>query len=90
MVVLRRVDTLNRKNSRVHAQFHPKVPEALVYEVAKLAGTEADFVYVRKMDEDEPYPGEWILRADDPRFGRYTIPESDLKIVPSQPSDTSR
>ena len=71
----------HRKNSKVHARFQPKVPEALVYKVAMLAGTEADFVYVRRMDDDEPYPGEWLLRADDPRFGRYTIPESDLDIV---------
>ncbi len=72
---------MKRQNLRVRAKFHPKVPRALVYEVARLAGTEADFVYVRKMDEDEPYPDEWVLRADDARFGRYTIPESELDII---------
>ncbi len=73
----------HRENSRVHARFQPKVPEALVYKVAMMAGTEADLVYVRKMDDDEPYPGEWLLRPDDPRFGRYNIPERDLDVVVS-------
>ena len=76
---------LHRKNARVRARFEPKVPEALVPELAVLAGTGADFVYLRKMDDDEPYPDEWILRADDPRFGRYTIPETELEIIDSQP-----
>ena len=76
----------DRKNSRVHARFQPKVPEALEYSVAMLAGTEADFVYVRKMDDDEPYPGEWLLRPEDPRFGGYIIPESDLDVVVSKQS----
>ncbi len=81
---------MKRQNSRVRAKFHPKVPEALVYGVASLAGTEANFVYVRKMDEDEPYPGQWVLRADDPRFGRYTIPESELDIIRGLPAATTR
>ena len=76
---------LHGKNSRVRTRFEPRVPEALVPGLAMLAGAEADFVYVRKMDDDEPYPDEWILRTDDPRFGRYAIPESKLKIVDSQP-----
>ncbi len=61
-----------------------------MYRVASLAGTEADFVYVRKMDEDEPYPGQWVLRADDPRFGRYKIPESELDIIRGLPAATTR
>ena len=76
---------LHRKNSRVRARFEPKVPEALFPELTPLVGTEADFVYVRKMDDDEPYPDEWMLRTDDPRFGRYTIPERDLELLDSQP-----
>ena len=76
---------LHRKNSRVRARFEPKVPEALLPELAVLAGTEANFVFVGRMDEDEPYPDEWIWRAEDPRFGRYTIPESDLTILNSKP-----
>ncbi len=81
---------MKRQNSRVRAKFRPKVPEALVYRVARLAGTEADFVYVRRMDEDEPYPGQWVLRADDSRFGRYTIPESELDIIRGLPAATTR
>ena len=76
---------LHRKNSRVRARFEPRVPEALLPELAVLAGTEADFVFVRRMDDDEPYPDEWVLRAEDPRFGGYTIPESDLNILDIEP-----
>ena len=77
---------MRRKNVRVRAQFLPEVPEALVSEVALLVGVEAEFIYVRKMDDDEPYPDEWILQADDPRFAGYNIPERDLKIVPGEAS----
>ena len=84
--VTRRDRMLHRKNSRVRARFEPKVPEALLPELAVLAGTEANFVFVRRMDDDEPYPDEWVLRAEDPRFGEYTIPESDLNIIGSEPA----
>jgi len=33
------------------------------------------------MDEDEPFPGEWVLSANDERFDGYWIPERDIEII---------
>ena len=71
----------HRKSSRVRARFDPKIPYALVPDLAELAGIETDFTFVRKMDEDEPYPNEWLLRSDDRRLSGYVIPERDLTMT---------
>jgi len=74
------------RNSRVRARFDPKIPYALVPRLAELAGIETDFTFVRKMDEDETYPGEWLLRADDRRLSGYVVPERDLMIIGNSPN----
>ena len=65
----------------VLARFQPKRVDNLVPELTRLIGTETVFTYTRQMDEDEPFPGEWILNAKDERFGRYWIPERDIQII---------
>lgn len=77
---------LRRKSSRVRARFEPKVPYAIVPRLARLVGAESDFTYIRRADEDEPYPDEWVLLSDDPRFAGYFIPERDLVLTDGQPS----
>ena len=57
----------------------------LVPELIGVVGAEGVFTYTRKMDEDEPYAGEWVLKPDDPRFGNHWIPECDLQIIRQVP-----
>ena len=66
---------------QVLARFHPGVADDLMPGLAGLIDTEGVFTYARQMDEDEPFPGEWVLKADDDRFGGYWIPERDLEII---------
>jgi hypothetical protein len=33
------------------------------------------------MDDDDPLPGEWVLKTEDERFGGYWIPERDLTVI---------
>ena len=66
---------------KVLARFQPSVVEDLMPGLEKVIGTDSVFTYMRQMDEDEPLPGEWILKADDDRFGDYWIPECDLEII---------
>ena len=70
---------------KVLARFQPRVVEDLMPGLAKVIGTDSVFTYTRQMDEDEPLPGEWILEADDDRFGGYWIPECDLQIIREYP-----
>jgi hypothetical protein len=65
----------------VLARFQPKVIDDLMPGLAEVIGTSTIFTYLRQMDEDEPYPGDWILKTDDERFGNYWIPERDLEII---------
>jgi hypothetical protein len=65
----------------VLARFQPRVADDLMPGLAKVIGTETVFTYTRQMDEDEPFPGEWVLKTDDERFGDYWIPECDLEII---------
>ena len=68
-------------NLKVLARFRPRVVGDLMPGLEKAVGTAAVFSYTRQMDEDDPIPGEWILKSDDERFGDYWIPESDLEII---------
>ena len=70
----------------VLARFKPRVVDDLMPELTKVIGTETGFTYMRQMDEDEPFPGEWILNANDERFGDYWIPERDIEIIRTCPS----
>ena len=73
---------MNRhRNLHVLARFQPRVRDDLMPGLAEVIGTATVFTYMRQMDEDEPFPGNWVLKTDDERFGNYWIPESDLKII---------
>jgi len=73
---------MNRhRKLNVVARFKPKVVDDLMPGLADVIGTDTVFTYARQMDEDEPLPGEWVLKTDDERFGDYWIPESDLEII---------
>ncbi|MCG6898527.1 MAG: hypothetical protein LJE75_00830 [Gammaproteobacteria bacterium] len=71
------------KNCRVKvlARFRPKIVDDLVPELLQVIDTEAVFTYAWQMDEDDPLPGEWVLKTEDQRFGGYWIPECDLAII---------
>ena len=68
-------------NLRVRARFQPHDVDALVPELVELVDTEAVFSYAWQMDEDEPFPGEWVLKTHDKRFANHWIPERDLAII---------
>jgi len=70
----------HRKLSVV-ARFQPRVVDDLMPVLAKVVGIETVFTYTRQMDEDEPFPGEWVLKPNDERFGSYWIPERDIEII---------
>jgi len=74
----------NRK-LKVIARFQPKQVEDLMPELVKVVDTEAVFIYAWQMDEDDPLPGEWVLKTEDERFGGYWIPECDLAIIKECP-----
>jgi hypothetical protein len=69
----------------VLARFQPRVVDDLMPDLEKAIGSDAVFTYTRQMDEDEPFPGEWVLKTDDERFGGYWIPECDLEIIEESP-----
>ena len=75
---------------KVLARFQPRVDEDLMPGLEKVIGTDSVFTYTRQMDEDEPFPGEWILKTDDDRFGDYWIPECDLEIIEECPTGQLR
>jgi hypothetical protein len=78
----RRTRQMNRyRKLQVLARFHPRVTGDLVPELSRVINTETVFTYTRQMDEDEPFPGEWVLKTEDERFGDYWIPERDLEII---------
>jgi len=78
---VRALDMNRHRNLRVLARFEPRMMTDLMPALTRVVGAETVFTYTRQMDEDEPYPGEWVLKTDDQRFGNYWIPESDLKII---------
>ena len=69
----------------VLARFQPRVVDDLMPGLAKAIGRDAVFTYTRQMDEDEPFPDEWVLKTDDEHFGGYWIPERDLEIIEACP-----
>ena len=71
---------MHRKLSVV-ARFQPRVVDDLMPGLANVIGTETVFTYSRQMDEDEPFPGEWVLNTNNERFGGYWIPERDIEII---------
>ena len=82
---------MNRhRKLHVLARFHPRVTSDLMPELARVINAETVFTYTRQMDEDEPFPGEWVLQTDDERFGGYWIPERDLEIIRECPKGDCR
>ena len=70
-----------RRNLRVLARFRPMSTDDLDSELINLVGEEAEFRYHKFVDEDDtPYSNQWVLTAEDQRFGDYWFPEYDLEI----------
>ena len=70
------------KNLKVLARFNPKTTDDLEPELSNLVGTEAVFSYHKYVDEDDtPYSDQWVLTAEDQRFGDYWFSECDLEIL---------
>jgi hypothetical protein len=70
------------KNLRVLARFRPTATDDLDSKLINLVGTEAVFCYHKFVDEDDtPYSDQWVLTAEDQRFGDYWFPECDLEIL---------
>jgi len=70
------------KNLRVLARFNPMTTDDLDADLINLVGAEAVFSYHQFVDEDDtPYSNQWVLTAEDQRFGDYWFPESDLDIL---------
>lgn len=73
---------IKNKNSRVLARFCPTTTDDLDSELVKLVGEEGVFRYYRFVeDDDTPYSNQWVLIAEDKRFGDYWYPECDLEIL---------
>ena len=70
-----------RRKLQVVGRFQPGVKDDLMPGLAQFIGTETVFTYTRQMDEDDPFPGEWVLNAVDDRFGNYWFPERDIEII---------
>jgi hypothetical protein len=69
-------------NLRVLARFSPSTTDDLDTELAGLVGQEAVFRYHKFIDDDDtPYSEQWVLTAEDQRFGDYWFPECDLEIL---------
>jgi hypothetical protein len=91
MPISQRVKMMNKhRKLDVLARFQPRVVDDLMPGLANVIGTDAVFTYTRQMDEDEPFPGEWVLKTDDERFGGYWIPECDLEIIEECPKGRLR
>jgi hypothetical protein len=70
------------KNIRVLARFSPKTKDDLEPELSYHVGAEAVFSYYRYVDDnDTPYADQWVLTAEDQRFGDYQFPKCDLEIL---------
>jgi hypothetical protein len=69
-------------NLRVLARFSPSTTDDLDPKLASLVGEEAVFRYHKFVDDDDtPYSEQWVLTAEDRRFGDYWFPECDLVIL---------
>ena len=74
-------------NLRVLARFHPTTTADLDPELASLVGEQAVFRYYKFVeDDDTPYSNQWVLIAEDQRFGNYWFPECDLEILQEKQS----
>jgi hypothetical protein len=69
-------------NLRVLARYNPSTTDDLDSQLASLVGEEAVFCYHKFVDDDDtPYSEQWVLTAEDQRFGDCWFPECDLVIL---------
>lgn len=74
-------------NLRVLARFRPTTTADLDAALVGLVGIQAVFRYHRFVeDDDTPYSNQWLLTAEDQRFGDYWFPECDLEILQEKQS----
>jgi len=74
-------------NLRVLARFRPTTTDDLDPELVSLVGEQAVFRYHTFVeDDDTPYSNQWVLTAEDQRFGDYWFPECDLEILQEKQS----
>ena len=66
---------------KILARFQPTAAIDLKPDLVKAVDAEALFTYAWQMDEDGPFPDEWVLKTADERFGDYWIPERDLTLI---------
>ena len=70
------------RNLQVLARFSPLSTDDLDSALINLVGEEAVFRYHKFIDDDDtPYSDQWVLTAEDKRFGDYWFPEHDLVIL---------
>ena len=69
-------------NLKVLARFRPTTIDDLDSELVNLVGEEGIFRYYKFVDDDDtPYSNQWLLIAEDKRFGDYWFSECDLVIL---------
>jgi len=74
------------RNLRVLARYRPTSTADLDKGLSDLVGAEAIFCYHRYIDDDDtPYSSQWVLTAEDRRFGEYWFPECDLEVLQELP-----
>ena len=70
------------RNLRVLARYRPMNTDDLDSKLINLVGEEAESRFHKFVDEDDtPYSSQWVLTAQDQRFGDYWFPEYDLEIL---------
>jgi hypothetical protein len=69
-------------NLRVLARFRPTTTDDLASKLINLVGEKGVFRYYKFIDDDDtPYSNQWLLIAEDKRFGNYWFSECDLEIL---------
>jgi hypothetical protein len=74
-------------NLRVLARFRPTTTDDLASKLINLVGEKGVFRYYKFIDDDDtPYSNQWLLIAEDKRFGNYWFSECDLEILQEKQS----
>ena len=74
-------------NLRVLARFRPTTKDDLASKLINLVGEKGVFRYYKFIDDDDtPYSNQWLLIAEDKRFGNYWFSECDLEILQEKQS----
>ena len=76
-----------RTNLCVMARFRPTNKSDLDPDLVNLVGEKGVFRYYKFIDDDDtPYSNQWVLIAEDKRFGDYWYSECDLEILQEKQS----